>query len=193
MWLRLMMVGLLMVTGLQACKEPYEWHANDITGAMPDLQFNLIGPDEDMISAQSLQGRPVLVFFGFTSCPDVCPTTLAQLKTVVKKLGPQADEVQVLLVSVDPDRDTPAVMKSYTAGFGPWVLGLTGPEADIDALRERYGVYASMESSDERGNYNVMHSPAVFVFDQHGSARLLFTDVSDSDAVASDLRELLSQ
>lgn len=190
---RILIIGLLITLGLQACKEPYVWHANDISGAMPDLQFALVGPDENQVTAKFLQGKPVIVFFGFTHCPDVCPTTLAQLKIVVNKLGQDADKIQVLLVSVDPGRDTPAVMKAYTAGFGPWLLGLTGPKEDIDALRNRYGVYASMGSSDERGSYNVMHTPAVFVFDGQGQARLLFTDVADSDAVVSDIRQLINQ
>lgn len=193
MRLRIFVIGLLISLGLQACNEPYVWHANDISGAMPDLQFALIGPDENEVSAESLQGEPVLVFFGFTQCPDVCPTTLTQLKVVINKLGQDADQIKVLLVSVDPARDTPAVMKAYAAGFGPWLLGLTGTEANIDALRNRYGVYSSMQSSDEQGGYNVMHTPAVFVFDEQGKARLLFTDVTDSDAVASDIRQLINQ
>lgn len=207
---RFFLVGLVttlvMVLGLQACKDPYTWHANNITGMMPDLRFTLIGPDENKVDAKSLQGKPVLVFFGFTHCPDVCPTTLAQLKVVINKLGEDADGIQTLLVSVDPGRDTPAVMKAYTAGFGSWLVGLTGPKEDIDALRERYGVYASMESSDhegdhsdhqldhagDQGKYNVMHTTVVFAFDKKGKARLLFTDVSDSDAVVSDIRQLLN-
>jgi|SRR5690554_2694952 len=192
MSIRLFLVGLLVTLGLQACNEPYVWHANNISGAMPDLQFTLVGPDENRVDAKSLQGKPTVVFFGFTHCPDVCPSTLMQLKIVIDKLGSDADSIQTLLVSVDPERDSPAVMKAYAAGFGPWLLGLTGPEEEIDALRARYGVYASMETSDEMGHYNVMHTPAVFVFDAQGKARLLFTDVSDSDAVASDIRQLLN-
>ena len=110
----------------------------------------------------------------------------------LKKLGPQADDVQVLLVSVDPGRDTPDVMKKYTASFGPWLLGLTGSEEDLDTFRKVYGVYAAMESSDDKGAYNVMHSAAVFGFDSKGQARLLISDVTDSDAVVSDLKNLIN-
>jgi len=183
---------LLVSLLLQSCSEPVSWHASDVTGMMPDLEFTLIGPDSEQVDASSLQGKPVLVFFGFTSCPDVCPTTLTQLSVVMKKLGPQADDIQILLVSVDPDRDTPEVMKKYTASFGPWLLGLTGSEEDLDALRKSYGVYAAMESSDEKGAYNVMHSAAVFGFDSKGQARLLISDVTDSDAVVSDLKNLIN-
>lgn len=183
---------IILTIFLQSCSEPVSWHASDVTGMMPDLEFTLIGPDNEPVDASSLQGKPVLVFFGFTNCPDVCPTTLTQLSVVMKKLGPQADNIQVLLVSVDPGRDTPEVMKKYTASFGPWLLGLTGSEEDLDSLRKSYGVYAAMESSDDKGAYNVMHSAAVFGFDSKGQARLLISDVTDSDAVVSDLKNLIN-
>jgi len=183
---------LLLVSALlQSCSEPVNWHASDISGMLPDLEFNLIGPGGEQVDARSLQGKPVLVFFGFTNCPDVCPTTLTQLSVVMKKLGPQADDIQILLVSVDPDRDTPGVMEKYTASFGPWLLGLTGAEEALDTLRKSYGVYAAMESSDDKGAYNVMHSATVFGFDSKGQARILISDVTDSDAVVSDLKNLI--
>jgi protein SCO1/2 len=182
---------LLTALLLQACTQPPDWHATDITGMMPDLDFALTGPDGAVVESKSLKGKPVLVFFGFTNCPDVCPTTLTQLSVVMKKLGPQADDIQITLVSVDPDRDTPEVMKNYTASFGPWLLGLTGSEQALTEFREAYGVYAAMESSDEKGSYNVMHSAAVFAFDSKGRARLLISDVFDGDALVSDLRQLI--
>jgi protein SCO1/2 len=185
------LLGTLILFVLLACEPAHEWHGSNISGMMPELQFRLVGPDEEVVDAKSLRGKPVMVFFGFTHCPDVCPTTLTQLKVVLNELGEEADNIQVLLISVDPDRDTPAVMKSYTAGFGPWLLGLTGTEQDLDELRKTYGVYASMESSAEKGEYNVMHSTVVFVFDDDGQARLLFTDVSDSTAVAADIHQLI--
>ncbi len=183
---------VLLISMLQACSEPLSWHASDITGMMPDLEFALTGPEGRVIDAQSLQGKPVLVFFGFTNCPNVCPTTLTQLSVVLKKLGSQADNVQVLLVSVDPERDTPQVMQKYTARFGPWLLGLTGPPETLKKLRQAYGVYAAMESSDEKGSYNVMHSATVFAFDAQGHARLLISDINNTDAVVADIRQLIN-
>jgi len=183
---------LLISTLLQSCNEPVTWHGSDVAGMLPDLEFSLVGPGGKNVDASSLRGKPVVVFFGFTSCPDVCPTTLTQLSVVMKKLGPQADQIQVLLVSVDPDRDTPEVMQRYTASFGSWLLGLTGPEDALETLRKAYGVYAAMESSDSKGAYNVMHSAAIFAFDAKGRARVLISDVSDSDAVASDFQQLIN-
>ncbi len=190
--LKLISIPLLAVL-LLSCSEPLNWHASDITGMMPDLEFLLTGPDGEKVDAKSLLGKPTLIFFGFTNCPHVCPTTLTQLSVVMKKLGPQAGDIQVALVSVDPGRDTPEVMKRYTASFGPWLLGLTGTEEALDALRQNYGVYAAMESSDSEGEYNVMHSTAIFAFDTEGRVRLLISDVTDSDAVVSDLKQLIDQ
>jgi len=184
---------LLMLMMMQACSEPLNWQASDITGKMPDLQFTLTGPDGEPVDAESLRGKPVLVFFGFTNCPHVCPTTLTQLSLIMKTLGSQSDGIQVVLISVDPDRDTPEVMKRYTASFGPWLLGLTGSDVVLASLRKAYGVYAAMESSDEKGSYNVMHSTAIFAFDADGHARLLITDVENIEAVVSDLKQLIEQ
>ena len=193
--MRLMQLGLLVLVSLlmQSCSKPPDWNATDISGMMPDLEFSLIGPNGTEVEAATLQGTPVLVFFGFTSCPDVCPTTLTQLKLAIKTLGENTGGVQVVLVSVDPDRDTPEVMKSYTASFGPWLLGLTGSDEALTRLRETYGVYAAMESSDAKGSYNVMHSAAVFAFDAKGHARLLISDLSDNAAVVADLQQLIDQ
>ena len=160
---------------------------------MPDLDFFLSGPNGGVITASELHGKTVLIFFGFTSCPDVCPTTLTQLKMVVNSLGDLADKMQIVLVSVDPDRDTPQVMKEYTASFGPWLLGLTGSDEELTSFRKAYGVYAAMESSDAKGSYNVMHSAAVFAFDKKGQARLLISDLSDNAAVVADLTQLINQ
>jgi len=193
--MRLIQLGLLVLVSLllQSCSKPPDWNATDISGMMPDLEFSLIGPNGTQVVAATLQGTPVLVFFGFTSCPDVCPTTLTQLKLAIKTLGENTGGVQVVLVSVDPDRDTPEVMKSYTASFGPWLLGLTGSDEALTRLRETYGVYAAMESSDAKGSYNVMHSAAVFAFDAKGHARLLISDLSDNAAVVADLQQLIDQ
>ena len=186
------LISLLAIL-LQSCSEPQKWHASDITGMMPDLAFSLTGPRGEVVDAGSLLGKPALIFFGFTNCPDVCPTTLTQLSVVIKKLGARAEDIQVVLVSVDPGRDTPEIMKKYTASFGSWLLGLTGTEESLDALRKTYGVYASMDSSDSKGRYNVMHSTAIFAFDAEGRVRLLISDVTDSDAVVSDLKQLINQ
>lgn len=182
---------LTLLIVLQACKQPVEWHASDVAGAIPDLEFALTGTDGAAVEASSLRGKPLLLFFGFTNCPHVCPTTLARLSVLMKKLGPEAQDIRVVFVTVDPARDTPEVMQRFTAAFGPWLLGLTGTEEEIARLSKAYGVYAAMESSDSKGNYNVMHSSVVFAFDADGKARLLISDLSDDDAIVADLKQLI--
>ena len=184
---------LLFSLLIQSCSEPLNWYATDVSGMLPDLEFSLTGPDGEVVSAASLHGKTTLIFFGFTNCPDVCPTTLTQLKLAIKNIGQPADELQVVLISVDPDRDSPEVMKRYSASFGPWLLGLTGSEEALTELRERYGVYAAMESSESKGSYNIMHNAAVFAFDDQGRARLLISDLSDNTAVVADLKQLIAQ
>jgi len=183
---------LLLAASNQSCKQEVNWSGSDVTGMLPDLEFRLTGPDGEQVDAGSMRGKPVLIFFGFTNCPDVCPTTLTLLSVAMRQLGLLADDIQVVLVSVDAGRDTPEVMQRYTTSFGPWLLGLTGSEEALAMLRKSYGVYAAMESSEKKGTYNVMHSTAVFAFDAKGRARLLITDVNDIDAVVADLQQLIA-
>jgi len=181
---------LLLLAG--ACRQELHWYGSDVTGMLPDLAFSLTGSDGTVITAESLRGKPLLLFFGFTHCPDVCPTTLAQLKAAMQKLGSDADKVRVAFVTVDPERDTPAVIRRFTATFGPWLIGLTGSDQALANLRKTYGVYASMETGDSDDGYNVMHTPVVFAFDAGGHIRLLIKDTSDPSSVVSDIRNLLA-
>lgn len=184
-----LILALAVLAG--ACRQSPHWYGSDVTGMMPDLAFTLTGTDGKAVTAKDFQGKPLLLFFGFTHCPDVCPTTLAQLKAAMQALGPDADKIRVAFVTVDPERDTPAVMQRYTAAFGPWLIGLTGPDEALATLRKTYGVYASMEPGDNGDGYNIMHTPIVFAFDAKGRIRLLIKDTSNTDAVVSDIRNLL--
>ncbi len=191
--MRALNIALILALGLLAgaCRQSPHWYGSDVTGMMPDLAFTLTGTDGKTVTAKDLQGKPLLLFFGFTHCPDVCPTTLAQLKAAMLALGPDSSKIRVAFVTVDPGRDTPAALRRYTAAFGPWLIGLTGPDEALAKLRKMYGVYASMQAGDNGDGYNVMHTPIVFVFDAKGRIRLLIKDTSNTEAVVSDLRNLL--
>jgi len=141
----------LLACLLLSCDKTPNWHATDISGALPDLEFTLVGTDGETAKSSQFLGKPVLVFFGFTNCPHICPMTLTQLAMVMDKLEEQANDLRVLLVTVDPDRDTPEVMQRFTASFGPWLTGLTGTEGALTALRESYGGCAAMDSSPAKG------------------------------------------
>lgn len=176
-----------------ACAKPPPWNGREVSGLFPDLEFSLVGEDGERVEASAFRGKTTLLFFGFTNCPGVCPATLGQLSVALQGLDDSADEVQVLLVSVDPARDTPEAMKAYTARFGPWLHGLTGPEADLRALNNAYKVDFLAQPAGKDGNYEVVHSSRVFAFDAEGRCRLLLGDTADTDGVVSDLRRLLRE
>ncbi|MEX1214460.1 SCO family protein [Saccharospirillum sp.] len=182
-----LILSVLLLTG---CGEQ-TWRTTDISGAMPELNFNLTDEHGHAVTADDYRGKSTLLFFGFTNCPDVCPTTLAQLAGAVKLLSEDVrKDLQVLFVSVDPARDDPATLRRYTDVFGPRFIGLTGDRAALDALTGRYSTTYSYGEKDESGNYDVSHSSAVFAFNREGDVRLLIRASDPVEAVAEDLRQL---
>ncbi|NIE58856.1 MULTISPECIES: SCO family protein [unclassified Burkholderia] len=185
--------ALTAAVALAACThdEP-RWNLTNVTGHLPDLSFTLTGGDGHPVDADAFQGQVALVYFGYTHCPDVCPETMARLMEVLAKLGPQANNVRILFVSVDPARDTPQAMQSYVAAFdAAHARGLTGTDRQIESLAKRYRVAYQMEKRDPSGGYEVTHSSAVYIFDASGRARLLATDRDSPDAIAADLRRII--
>jgi protein SCO1/2 len=178
---------------LAACSKPQSsWHATDIAGAMPPLDFTLTrANDGATVSAADYRGKVAILYFGYTHCPDICPTTLANLSEMLDKLGPRANQVRVLFVTVDPGRDTPALMKGYVNSFAPQIDGLHGSPDQLTALTRRYRVAFSVSPDSPGQPYEVMHSNAVFFFDRAGRARLVSTDTKDIDGTTADLKRLL--
>jgi protein SCO1/2 len=187
------LAGLLCGVLLLACSEPVPWNGREVSGVFPDLEFQLLNSNGELAYASDFQGKTTLLYFGFTNCPGICPTTLGQISAALDQLGDAAQQVQVLLVSVDPDRDTPEAMAAYTSRFGPWLHGLTGPEQDLRALNNAFKVDFMSQAPDEQGNYEVVHSNRVFAFDPQGRCRLLLGNTANVPAVVSDLRRLLQE
>ncbi len=188
-WLSLALgFALVWLTG---CSREPPYHLQSIKGLMPRLEFQLTDDDGQMVNAEHYRGNLVLLYFGYTHCPDVCPTTLAALGTALGRLGTDSGKVKVLFVSVDPARDTAAVLKRYMSYFGPQFIGLRGDDQALRPLIRRYRVAYHRDPPDQNGNYAVEHSSVVFVFDADGRARLLGRDSDAPDAVAQDLRRLL--
>lgn len=177
---------------LAACGDT-EWRTKDISGLMPELAFELTGESGETITAQRFEGQITLVFFGFTNCPDACPTTMAALAQVLDQL-PQdiASRIRVLYVSVDPDRDTPAQLAEYTDAFGERFIGATGSQEQLRELTKRYRVtYSYGDAKGQSDDYDVSHSSAVFVFDGAGEPRLMYRENRDNQAaLVSDLKQL---
>ncbi|MDR3098995.1 MAG: SCO family protein [Paraburkholderia sp.] len=179
---------------LGACSRPAEpWQLTDVSGHLPDLTFALTADSGKPITGADLRGDTALVYFGYTHCPDVCPETMARLMQVIEKLGPDAQHVRILFISVDPARDTPQALHAYVGAFdAQHALGLTGTDAQIESLAKRYRVAYQMEKRDPDGSYEVTHSSAVYVFDAQGRARLLATDKDSPDAIAHDVRRVMA-
>ncbi|MDE2317434.1 MAG: SCO family protein, partial [Xanthomonadaceae bacterium] len=171
--------------------EPLPFKLTRISGHMPDLQFRLTDDNGKTVTAEDYRGKVVLLYFGYTHCPDVCPLTLAHLHVVMQQLGKQADKVRILFVSVDPTRDTPQALHEYVRAFDKHTVGLTGSAGAIEALTKRYRAAFSREPSGEDGNYEVSHSSAIYVFDRDGHARVLSTPITPQADLVHDLKLLL--
>jgi protein SCO1/2 len=185
----------LSIMFLAGCSDPNQkWSLYDVSGHLPDLRFSLVGEGNKTITQQDLKDKTVLMFFGYASCPDICPTTMAQLTEVLEKLGDDAKDVRIIFVSVDPHRDKPDVLQAYVDAFNKNAIGLTGNEKQIADLARRYRVAYQIEKpkpGDDAKIYDVTHSRGVFIFDKTGRARLLAPDTEKVEVVTQDLRQLI--
>ncbi|PHS72017.1 MAG: cytochrome c oxidase assembly protein [Cycloclasticus sp.] len=185
--------AVLICLTLFACAEKQPTRLTDVTGLIADLEFELTDENNKPVTAKDYLGSPIAIFFGFTSCPEVCPTTMHQWSSILKKIGEPARSVKVLFISVDPERDSAEKLKNYTDTFGPSFIGLRGDIAVIKEMTKRYRVTFGYGDKDTEGNYEVSHSGAVFVFDKHGEARLLATQSTPTDDIYKDLIVLLAK
>ena len=152
--------------------------------------FQLIDQDGKPISDKDFKGKPFLVFFGYTHCPDVCPATLFEVSEVLRALGPDAERTGALFITVDPERDTPAAMKDYVASFDGHVRGATGDEAAIAAAEKAYRVYAK-KVPGEHGDYSMDHTELVYLMDKRGRFVAPFSLKRRPEEAAADLRKYL--
>jgi protein SCO1/2 len=152
--------------------------------------FSLVDQNGQTVTDKDLRGRPFLVFFGFTHCPDVCPTALFEISEVLGKLGPDAQKLSALFVTIDPERDTPAQMKDYLSSFNPRLVGLTGDPAAIAAVAKEYRVYVKKVPLDN-GEYTMDHTALVYLMDKDGSFVAPFNLKRSAEDAAADLRRHL--
>ena len=152
--------------------------------------FKLIDDNGKPITDQDMKGKPSLVFFGYTHCPDICPTTLFELSEVMRALGKDADKVHALFISIDPERDTPAAMKDYLSSFDPHLIGATGDVKDIDVTEKEYRVYAK-KVPGEHGDYSMDHTALVYLMDKDGRFVAPFPLDRKPQAAAADLRKYM--
>lgn len=154
--------------------------------------FVLTDFDSQRFDLRSLRGKAVLIFFGYTSCPDVCPTTLSKLSSAYKQLGDDASRVKTLYITVDPQRDTPAVLKADLGSFHLDALGLTGTKAEIDKVVALYGAsYEIIPTPNSEAKYTVAHSTTLYALDSHGRTRILFPYEATVEEIVKGLRTIL--
>ncbi len=155
--------------------------------------FALTDDNNQHFELSSLRGKAVLIFFGYTSCPDVCPTTLSKLSSVQKQLGPDAARVKTLYISVDPDRDTPATLKADLGDFDLDALGLTGTKPEIDKVVALYGAsYEIIPTPASAAKYTVAHSTTLYALDPAGRTRILFPYEASVSDIVKGLKSILA-
>jgi protein SCO1 len=152
--------------------------------------FQLTDQNGREVTDKDLKGHPFLVFFGFTHCPDVCPTTLFEVSEILRALGPDADRTRALFVTVDPERDTPQIMKDYLSSFDPHLVGLTGDPAAVAAVAKAYRVYFKKVPLDQ-GGYTMDHTAIVYLMGKDGRFVSPFSLKRSTEAAAADLRRYL--
>jgi protein SCO1/2 len=192
----LLAAPLLAVAPLAACGQDPKWHNVDVSGTFPPLAFTMrrTGDGREVTQAD-YRGRVDLLYFGYTNCPDVCPTTLSNMATVFKDLGPLAKQVTMFFVTVDPNRDSLPVLARYVALFAPEIVGLRGTPDQLATLARRYRVAYSVTPATKTRPYEVSHSAAIYVFDKSGACRLIIGSMAsqtpDISGTAADLKVLV--
>ena len=185
-------LALTLVLLVAACGQPAHFNAADVTGAEFGRDFTLTDPAGQVRRLADFKGKVVVIFFGYTQCPDVCPTTLSTMAQVMQRLGPEAAKVQVLFVTVDPDRDTGTLLAAYVPAFHPSFLGLRGDAAATRKVMGEFRVYAEKREGSTPATYTVDHTAQSYVFDPNGKLRLVIRHGSAAETIVADLRQLLA-
>lgn len=189
----IVIILLSLGAGLIIAKKPERMSQETSTGeAAIGGGFTLTDQNGNRMSDTNFRGKYMLVFFGFTSCPSICPVGMATLTQVMEQLGEDADKVQPIFITVDPETDTPAQMKKYLANFHPSIIGLTGTPQEIEAAQSAYKVYAA-RSADKNmpGGYNVDHSGYVYLMDKDGKYLEHFTYDAEPKKLINDIKEAI--
>ncbi len=166
--------------------------ATDVSGATYARELELTDHTGKRRTLADFRGQVTAVFFGFTRCPDVCPTTMVQMKSVLQELGPDAKRVQVLFVTVDPERDTPEALAQYVTAFDASFIGLTGSIDDIKRVAKDFKVFFQKAPGTSADHYNVDHTAAYYVFDPEGKLRLFMRHNAQSADILADIKLLLA-
>jgi protein SCO1/2 len=186
-------VALLALLAAACAPRGPAFDGSDVTGSSFGHDFQLTDPAGHTRTLADYRGKAVAVFFGYTQCPDVCPTTMAALAEAMRKLGPDADRVQVVFITVDPDRDTADLLGKYVPAFDPRFVGLRGDAAATERTAREFKVIYQKVPGNAPDRYTVDHSAGVFLYDPQGRLRVFEGNNASPDVFAHDLRALLAQ
>ncbi len=188
-----LLFGMVAVFTLLGPTKSYTFQGSLIDPPVEAPQFELWDVNGQRFQLSELGGQVVIMFFGYTSCPDVCPVTLTDFLRIRSKLGNQAEKVSFVFVTVDPERDTPERMKKYLTNFDPAIIGLTGERTELESVWSSYGVYEAKEDGGSEGNYLVDHSSRIYVIDSDGNLRLTYLFGTENQVIIEDVRHLISR
>jgi protein SCO1/2 len=190
--LAFLMFSVLLAGCDKVNNRPVAFKNTDLTGLDYARDFALTDHNGKPRTLADFKGKVVVMFFGYTQCPDVCPTTMAEMANVVKELGPAGKDVQVLFVTVDPERDTKELLASYVPAFNPTFLGLYGDAAATARTAKEFKVYYAKVPGSTPENYSMDHTAGSYVFDRNGKLRLFLRHGQGAASIVPDLRQLLS-
>jgi protein SCO1 len=182
---------ILAVFAVFALAQPYTYQGSLIDPPAPAADFSLEATDGSTFHLSERRGQVVLLFFGYTHCPDVCPTTLYDYKQVIQQLKGKSDRVDFLFVTVDPERDSLDHLAEYATAFDPGILGLSGKPEVLTEMYQNYGVFVEKKDVGSAAGYLVDHTARVYVIDQSGNLRLTFPFGMQAEAMADDLLHLI--
>ena len=185
------LVACLLAAGCGGDRHVAKFQLTDVTGANFGKALELTDHNGQRRTLADYKGKVIVLFFGFVQCPDVCPVTLAELAKVAKDLGPDAAKLQVLFVTVDPERDTPEVLKQYVPQFNPSFVGLYGDAEATARTAKEFKIYVNKKPLEKGGSYTVDHSAGSYILDQQGRLRLFAQYGTGAPALLNDIRLLL--
>jgi protein SCO1/2 len=188
-----LLLGMIAVFLLLGPTRPYTFQGSLIDPPVAAPPFELTDVDGQSFHLSDVDGQVLIMFFGYTSCPDVCPVTLSDFLRIRSQLGNQAENVSFVFITVDPERDTPERMKKYLTNFDPEIIGLTGERSDLEPVWSSYGVYEAVVEGGSEDNYLVDHSSRIYVINADGDLLLTYLFGTENKVIAEDVRHLVSR
>lgn len=186
------LAGGMLALALAGCGKPKPaFKGADITGTHLGRDMAMVDSSGQVRTLADYKGKVAVLYFGYTHCPDVCPTTLAELAQVMRLLKDDAKKVQVIMITVDPERDTPALIDKYAKAFYPTFIGLSGTAAQLEKTAKSFKVYYAKEPGATPDNYAMGHASSIYIVDRQGQARVLLDSTAPAADIAHDIRQLL--